>query len=114
MRAGEIALTPLSQADGQVKNRPVLLLCEMPPFGDWLVCGISTQLRQEVAGFDEAINLGDEDFPNSGLKMASLVRLGFLAALPKANLLGSIGCVSEERRKRLVQRLSDFLRRQAS
>lgn len=55
MKAGNIVLTTIPQADGRPKNRPALLLCTMPPFGDALVCGISTQLRQEVAGFDEMI-----------------------------------------------------------
>jgi hypothetical protein len=45
-----VALAPLQQSDGSVKNHPVVLLRQMPPFGDWLVCGVSTQLRQRVAG----------------------------------------------------------------
>lgn len=40
MREGDVALTPLPQADGRIKNRPVVALRQMPPFGDWLVCGI--------------------------------------------------------------------------
>ena len=50
---GDIALASLPQADGLIKQRPALLLRQMPPFGDWLVCGISTQLRQRVADLDE-------------------------------------------------------------
>ena len=50
MTEGAVALAPLPQADGRTKPRPVVLLRAMPPFGDWLVCGISTQLQQEVAG----------------------------------------------------------------
>ena len=50
---GDIALASLPQADGLIKQRPALLLRQMPPFGDWLVCGISTQLRQQVADLDE-------------------------------------------------------------
>lgn len=46
MREGDIVLTPIAQADGRVKNRPAVLLREMPPFGDFLVCGVSSQLRQ--------------------------------------------------------------------
>lgn len=55
MNEGDLALAPLPQADGQIKNRPVFLLRRLPPFGDFLVCGISTQLQQRVAGFDEVI-----------------------------------------------------------
>lgn len=52
MREAEIVLTPLLQADGVRKPRPALLLRELPPFGDFLVCGISTQLTQAVPRFD--------------------------------------------------------------
>ncbi len=55
MTEGDIALTPLPQADGRAKPRPVILLRTMPPFGDWLVCGLSTQVHQEAVGFDEII-----------------------------------------------------------
>lgn len=34
MNEGEIALAPLPQADGRIKNRPVVLLRRLPPFGD--------------------------------------------------------------------------------
>ncbi len=82
MKAGDIVLTSIPQADGRLKNRPALLLCTMPSFDDALVCGISTQLRQEVVGFDEMIIRQDEDFVGSGLVADSLIRLGFLAVIP--------------------------------
>ena len=55
MKAGDVVLADLPQVDGQRKLRPALLLCPPPPFGDWLACGISTQLRHRVDGFDELI-----------------------------------------------------------
>ncbi len=45
MREGAIVLLPLAQADGTVKPRPAVALSQLPGFGDWLVCGISTQLH---------------------------------------------------------------------
>jgi mRNA interferase MazF len=71
----------------------------MPGFGDLLVCGISTQLRQQVADFDEIIEPTDADFKTSGLKAASLIRLGFLAVLPASNFLGTIGSISGQRHR---------------
>ena len=62
MQEGDIVLTPVPQANGQIKNRPALFLREMPPFSDALGCGISTQLHQQVAGFDEIIAQQDADF----------------------------------------------------
>lgn len=49
MKEGHVVLTPLPQADGQIKSRPALLLRQLPPFGDFLVCGISTQIRENKA-----------------------------------------------------------------
>ncbi len=109
MNEGDVALTPLPQADGRTKPRPAILLRQMPPFGDWLICGVSTQVHQEVAGFDEIIGPAHSDFRQSGLKAASLIRLGFLTVVPADNLLGVIGSVSPERHGRLLQRLGAFL-----
>ena len=58
MKEGDIVLALLPQTDGRGKFRPAVLLRRMPGFGDLLVCGISTQLRQQVADFDE-INFPD-------------------------------------------------------
>ena len=110
MREGTVALTPLPQADGQTKARPVVLLRQMPGFGDWLVCGVSTQLQQEVSGFDEIITAQDLDFRQSGLKAASLVRLGFLAVLPANRLLGVLGTISVERHSKLLTKLATYLK----
>jgi mRNA interferase MazF len=81
----------------------------MPGFGDLLVCGISTQLRQQVADFDEIIEPSHADFKTSGLKAPSLIRLGFLAVLPASNFLGTIGSISGQRHQRLLSRLSGYL-----
>ena len=110
MKEGDVVLTPLPQADGQIKNRPAILLREMPPFGDFLVCGVSTQLHHEVAGFDDPIRPSDADFAASGLKAASLIRLGFLAVLPESSLLGAIGSIDQARHLRLLDRLANHLR----
>ena len=87
MNEGDIALAPLPQADGQIKNRPAVLLRRLPPFGDFLVCGVSTQIQQQVADFDDLITSDDPGFASSGLKTTSLIRLGFLAVLPKQHSL---------------------------
>jgi mRNA interferase MazF len=77
MKPGDVVLTPVPQADGATKNRPALVLREMPAYRDLLVCGISTQLHQEVKGFDEVILRSDSDFATSSLKSDSIIRLGF-------------------------------------
>ncbi len=109
MNDGDIVLAPLPQADGRVKNRPAVLLRRRRPFGDWLVCGISTQIQQRVADFDELIAPSDPEFANTGLKAASIIRLGFLAVLPETVMLGTIGSISCERHHRLLVSLCRHL-----
>jgi mRNA interferase MazF len=109
MTAGDIALTSLPQANGLAKMRPVLLLKQFPPFGNFLVCGISSQVQQEVAGFDFRIDAGSAEFAMSGLKTTSLVRPGFLAVLPESQLAGKLGFVSGATLSILLRRLSDYL-----
>ena len=109
MQEADIVLALLPQSDGSLKRRPALILREMPPFKDFLVCGISTQLRHEVKDFDEIIENSDSDFKQSGLVSDSLIRLGFLTVLPRSEIIGSIGSISEKRHKKLLQNLSDYL-----
>ncbi len=109
MKEGDVLLTALPQADGSIKNRPVLLR-RMPPFQDFLVCGLSTQLQQAAPELDEIISSTDPDFRASGLKATSLIRLGFLTVLPRSEFKGRIGSISPSRLNRLLTRLSDFVR----
>jgi mRNA interferase MazF len=109
MKEGDVVLTPLPQADGKVKNCPAVVLRVMPQYGDLLVCGVSTQVHRGVAGFDETIRPGDPDFVGSGLKHASVIRLGFLVVLPAANFIGAIGAIDADRHQRLLERLARHL-----
>ena len=109
MKEGDIVLTPIPQADSPVKNRPAIILREMPSYGDLLVCGVSTQLHHYLQGFDEIISPTDADFASSGLVAASLIRLSFLAILPRTNIAGVIGSIAPERHRRLLEALSNYL-----
>ena len=109
MREGNVVLTPIPQSDGAIKNRPAIVLREMVPYRDLLVCGVSTQLHQQVKEFDEIVSPSDLDFKSSGLLVESLIRLGFLAVLPRKNIVGSIGAISKERHERLLQTLAEYL-----
>jgi mRNA interferase MazF len=111
MKEGNIILTPIPQANGEIKNRPALILREMPKYQDFLVCGISTQLKQYIAEFDEIVSPGDgdDDFQSSGLVSPSVIRLSFLTVITRNNIIGSIGTISTERHKRLLHNLSQYL-----
>lgn len=113
MKKSEIVISVFPQSDESLKRCPALILREMPPFRDFLICGISTQLRQQVKDFDEIISEADEDFASSGLDSESLIRLGFLLVLPRQQIIGSIGEISAERHQRLLKNLSDYLMKQS-
>lgn len=110
MKEGEVLLAAMPQADGAFKYRPAVCLAILPPFQDLLMCGISTQVHQAVADFDEVISPNDPDFAASGLKAASVVRLGYLTALPRTALKGQIGAIDRTRLNRLRTNLSEHLR----
>ncbi len=109
MNEGDVILIPLPQSDGKVKNRPAVILRKMPSHGDFLICGVSTQLHQCVTGFDQIIKKEDVDFSRSGLIADSLIRLGFLAVIPSKRVMGSIGAISAERHRHLLKSLSEYL-----
>jgi len=76
---------------------------------DWLICMISTQIRQCVPLFDEIIEEKDSDFIQSGLKTASVIRLGRLAVVHSSLLHGVIGNISSERLHRIRTVMAEWL-----
>jgi mRNA interferase MazF len=75
MNCGGVVLAEVQQADGLLKPRPVVVLNKMPPFGDFLVCALSSRLQHECQGFDEVIDAEADDYSQSGLKVPSLIRI---------------------------------------
>lgn len=110
-QAGQIVLFRFPQADlEEGKLRPALLLGKLPgAYDDWLICMISSQLRHAVPGFDETIRDNDPDFADSGLKVASVIRIGRLSVVQEDILLGAAGQIAPERLQRIKQRLAQWL-----
>jgi mRNA interferase MazF len=79
---GDVVVAELPQADGMIKPRPVLILRKLPGFGDFLVCGISTQIRHAKDNFDIILKQEDESFADTGLRATSLVRLRIRGVTP--------------------------------
>ena len=110
-RAGQIALVPFPFTDlSGSKLRPVLLLRPASRrFDDWLVCMISSQVRQAEPDLDEVLTPNDDDFAESGLKAASVLRLARLAVVDGAMFVGCIGEIDASRLDRLRHRLAAWL-----
>ena len=70
---------------------------------------VSSRLDQEIAGFDEVVRPRDGDFEQSGLKVASLIRIGRLAVVNVHILAGRIGEIDGERLSRIKRKLVDWI-----
>jgi mRNA interferase MazF len=108
--AGQVVVFRFPQTDlEEGKLRPALLLGKLPgEYDNWLICMISSQTHQYVAGFDEIVEENDDDFGESGLKVTSVIRVGRLAVVSGHILIGAIGQVSSERLSRVKKHLSDW------
>lgn len=110
-QAGQIVLTPFPYTDlSGAKLRPVLMLRKASSqFDDWLVCMVSSQIRQADTDFDEIVLPSDADFVSAGLKLPSVLRLSRLAVLNSSLLAGSLGSISHERLWQIRQRLAAWI-----
>lgn len=95
MKETDIVLASIPQFDGAFKTRPVLLLRKLPKYNDFLVCGISSQTKQCIIGFDEVLSQKNSNFKSTGLKTDSVIRLSFLAVLPQKIIAGTIGEIDQ-------------------
>lgn len=111
IRDGQIVLFSFPQTD-QVggKLRPALVLRSMPGArNDWLICMVSTQLHQLVPELDEVVRNTDSDFPQTGLKATSLVRVTRIAVVSADLLRGAIGIIAPDRLERIRLRLGHWI-----
>jgi mRNA interferase MazF len=108
--AGSVILAELPTSTGAPKLRPVLILAEVPgPYGDLLVCGISTQVHLHIPDWDEHLRLGDADYVQSGLRYPSIIRLSYVGIVSPLQVQAVLGTVEVGRLKRLRSRLADLL-----
>lgn len=111
-QAGQVVLFRVPQTDlDEGKLRPALLVAKLPgDYDGWLICMISSQVKQFIPDFDEIVNEAESDFTESGLKVPSRIRIGRLAVVSDDILLGAIGQISNERLSRVKLRLADWLK----
>lgn len=86
MKPGDVVRWTFMQGDGQRKSRPAIILSAVPPYNDWLVCAVSSQVQREVPGLDLLIDERHPDLQRMGLQIPSIVRVAQLTTLLKARL----------------------------
>lgn len=108
---GDVVLArfPFTSQTG-AKLRPVLVLAEIPgPYQDFIVLFISSQLGQATAGLDLILAPSDPAFQSSGLRMASVFRIGKVAAISRSLIAGVLGHLDPAVFDEIVRRLIRLL-----
>jgi mRNA interferase MazF len=109
MKAGDVVTLSIRQSDGQRKIRPALLVKRVPPFDDWMVAPLSTQLRHAVPGIDMLIDRPHDDFAATGLRSDSIIRISQLQTVAKQEISGVIGVLPAGTFRHLLQQFSAWL-----
>jgi mRNA interferase MazF len=65
-----------------------------------------------VPQFDELIGTGDADLEASGLKKATVIRIGRLAVVEQGLLVGELGAISDQRLQRVRRRIAEWVLRE--
>ncbi|QQR87296.1 MAG: type II toxin-antitoxin system PemK/MazF family toxin [Flavobacteriales bacterium] len=109
MKPGDVVRWSFVQSDGQRKMRPAVIIGVVPPFNDWLVCAVSSQLHRAVPDLDIVIGAQHPDFHRTGLRMESVLRVAQLTTLPDKAVQGAIGEVSPGTLAEMRTRLKKWL-----
>lgn len=78
-------------------------------YDDWVVCMVSSQLYQAEPELDDVIRDIDPDYPASGLRAPSVVRLSRLAVLQGSLMLGRLGELPVQRLNAMRTRLARWI-----
>ena len=111
MKPGDIVLIRFPQTDLQAgKLRPALVVASAPGrHADLLLALISSQIHQGITDFDEFIAKDATDFPQTGLKAPSIVRLARLASVNSTVINARLGAIDAARLQRIVKRIAQWI-----
>ena len=109
MKAGDICKVGIVQPDGSVKDRPVVLIKEVPPFNDWIVAVITSKLRNMDPSIDYLLEDSASGFSNTGLRKTSLIRMGLINTVNTRVIKGVIGELPYGVLNTLKTNLSQFI-----
>lgn len=113
MKSGDIVLIRFPQTDlTHGKLRPALVVATTPGrHKDLLLALISSRTHQAIPKFDEIIQSSDTDFPTTGLKITSIVRLARLVTVETAIINARLGRISSQRLEQIKKRLTRWLQK---
>jgi mRNA interferase MazF len=110
VEAGDVIRWAFVQADGKSKLRPAVLLKQVPPFNDWIICAVSSQLHRFQPGLDILLDAQHPDLARAGLPFASIIRTGYLTTIPQQQIEGVLGRIGDGTLNIAKGQLREFLR----
>lgn len=113
MKAGDVVRVALPQSDGQHKPRPAVLLATFPPYGDWLVIGISGSIGLAVPDLDIVIDRAHPSYASARLGFPGVIRIGYAHVVPTGWIEGRIGSVDADCLRLIRERLARHILRGA-
>jgi mRNA interferase MazF len=72
---------------------------------DVIVAFISSKIPPRPSGIDIIIERKNKEFPNTGLKVPSVIKLDKVATIMKDLIVGEIGFVGKELRKEINEKI---------
>lgn len=93
-KKGAIILIPFPFTDlSSSKVRPALIISNSTQGDDVIAIFISSSVKKENFFHDVMIKKSDENFPQTGLKTSSTIKVNKIATLEKKIILGELGCL---------------------
>lgn len=103
----KIVLVPFPFDDlSATKVRPAVCLTDdIKPYGHIVLAFITSRVSNNPSGTDLNIDTSDPDFPNTGLKVSSAIRLHRLMTVSKSIIKRELGEVAESHKAAIEAKL---------
>jgi len=88
-----------------------VLIASFPPYGDWLVIGISGSIGLAVPNLDIVIDQAHPSFAAARLGFPGIIRIGHAHVVPTGWIEGRIGSVDPETLHLVRERLAAHILR---
>lgn len=110
MKSGDIVLiNPNDPTIGWNKPRPALVIQPVPPFFDFLLVPITTQVQKEIKGVDILISADSLAFSKSGLDKTSLIQVLHVNCIASIFIKGVIGTLPEDLMQEVLINLASYI-----
>ncbi|MBF0342741.1 MAG: type II toxin-antitoxin system PemK/MazF family toxin [Nitrospirae bacterium] len=106
LKRGDIVLVPFPFTDlSSQKVRCALVLTLYLKYTDVVIAFISSYIHQKVLSTDYILDLGHTDFPATGLKKTSVLRMNKLLTVQRSLIIRRLGKISPAIQNELDRRL---------